>query len=50
MTILHASTGPNLLTHLRQTLSSTDRADVAVGYFTTNAADASVGTRMPKRK
>ena len=33
MTILHANTDPDLLTRLRQTLSSAARADVAVGYF-----------------
>ena len=33
MTILHASTDPDLLTRLRQMLSSANRADVAVGYF-----------------
>ena len=33
MTILHAHTDPDLLTRLRQMLSSANRADVAVGYF-----------------
>ena len=33
MTILHASTDPDLLTRLRQMLSSAARADIAVGYF-----------------
>ena len=33
MTILHANTDPDLLTRLRQMLSSAARADIAVGYF-----------------
>ena len=33
MTILHASTDPDLLTRLRQMLGSAARADIAVGYF-----------------
>ena len=33
MTILHAHTDPDLLTRLRQMLGSSDRADIAVGYF-----------------
>ena len=33
MTVLHASTDPDLLTRLRQMLSSAARADIAVGYF-----------------
>ncbi len=31
--ILHATTAPDLLTRLKQMLSSADRADIAVGYF-----------------
>ena len=31
--ILHASTGPDLLTRLREMLDSSARADIAVGYF-----------------
>lgn len=33
MTILHANTDPDLLTRLREMLTSADRADIAVGYF-----------------
>ena len=33
MNILHANTDPDLLTRLRQMLTSADRADIAVGYF-----------------
>ena len=33
MTILHASTDPDLLTRLREMLDSAARADIAVGYF-----------------
>ena len=33
MDILHASTEPDLLTRLKDMLSSADRADIAVGYF-----------------
>ena len=33
MTILHATTDPDLLTRLRQMLGSAARADIAVGYF-----------------
>ena len=33
MTILHASTDPDLLTRLREMLGSAHRADIAVGYF-----------------
>ncbi|MCY4414719.1 MAG: hypothetical protein OXE87_00175 [Chloroflexi bacterium] len=33
MTILHASTDPDLLTRLQQMLGSAARADIAVGYF-----------------
>ena len=33
MTILHANTEPDLLTRLREMLTSADRADIAVGYF-----------------
>ena len=33
MTILHATTDPDLLTRLKQMLGSANRADIAVGYF-----------------
>ena len=33
MTILHATTDPDLLTRLKQMLGSAARADIAVGYF-----------------
>ena len=33
MNILHSSTDPDLLTRLKDMLSSADRADIAVGYF-----------------
>ena len=33
MTVYHAKTNPDLLTRLRQMLSSSTRADIAVGYF-----------------
>ena len=33
MDILHASTEPDLLTRLREMLGSSERADIAVGYF-----------------
>ena len=33
MTVYHAKTNPDLLTLLRQMLSSSTRADIAVGYF-----------------
>ena len=33
MTVYHAKTDPDLLTRLRQMLGSSDRADIAVGYF-----------------
>ena len=33
MTILHATTNPDLLTRLKEMLSSAARADIAVGYF-----------------
>ena len=33
MTILHATTDPDLLTRLKEMLDSSDRADIAVGYF-----------------
>ena len=40
MTILHATTDPNLLTRLKQMLGSADRADIAVGYFFTSGFSA----------
>jgi hypothetical protein len=33
MTVYHANTDPDLLTRLRQMLSGSARADIAVGYF-----------------
>ena len=33
MNILHATTDPDLLTRLKEMLASSDRADIAVGYF-----------------
>ena len=33
MTILHATTDPDLLTRLKEMLGSAARADIAVGYF-----------------
>jgi hypothetical protein len=33
MNILHATTGPSLLTRLKQMLGSAARADIAVGYL-----------------
>ena len=33
MTIFHANTDPDLLTRLREMLTSADRADIAIGYF-----------------
>ena len=33
MNIPHVTTDPNLLTRVKETLSSATRADIAVGYF-----------------
>ena len=40
MNILHATTDPDLLTRLKQMLSSARRADIAVGYFFMSGFDA----------
>ena len=40
MTILHSTTDPDLLTRLKEMLSSAARADIAVGYFFTSGFSA----------
>ncbi len=40
MNILHATTDPSLLDRLKQMLGSSDRADIAVGYFFISGFDA----------
>ena len=40
MNILHATTDPNLLTRLKQMLSSAHQVDIAVGYFFVSGFDA----------
>ncbi len=39
MNILHVKTDPDLLTRLKQMLSSANRADIAVGYFFVSGFD-----------